>query len=51
MVFFFKELYNRAREAQVQLQICFSSRHYLTIFIQKGVKVTLKDEIGHTKDI
>jgi hypothetical protein len=51
MVFFFEELCNRATEAQVRLQICFSSRHYPTIFIQKSVKVTLENEIGHTEDI
>ncbi|KAH8780345.1 heterokaryon incompatibility protein-domain-containing protein [Hyaloscypha finlandica] len=51
MVSFFEELCDRAREAQVLLQICFSSRHYPTIFIQKCVKVTLEDEIGHTEDI
>ncbi|KAH8648184.1 heterokaryon incompatibility protein-domain-containing protein, partial [Tricladium varicosporioides] len=51
MVCFFEELCDHAREAQVQLQICFSSRHYPTIVIQKGVELTLEDEIGHTKDI
>jgi Ankyrin repeats (3 copies)/Heterokaryon incompatibility protein (HET)/NACHT domain len=51
MVSFFEELCDRAREAQVLLQICFSSRHYPTIFIPKCVKVTLEDEIGHTEDI
>jgi hypothetical protein len=51
MVCFFEELCDRAREAQVRLQICFSSRHYPTIVIQKGIEVTLEDEIGHTEDI
>ena len=51
MVCFFEELCNRAREAQVRLQICFSSRHYPTVVIQKGIEVTLEDEIGHTEDI
>ncbi|PMD55240.1 uncharacterized protein K444DRAFT_508926, partial [Hyaloscypha bicolor E] len=51
MVSFFEELCDRAREAQVLLQICFSSRHYPTIFIQKCIKITLEDEIGHTEDI
>ena len=49
--FFFEELCDRAREAQVRLQICFSSRYYPTIFVQKGIKVTLEDEIGYTEDI
>ena len=51
MICFFEELCDRAREAQAQLQICFSSRHYPTVVIQKGIEVTLEDEIGHTEDI
>ncbi|KAG9228902.1 hypothetical protein BJ875DRAFT_508254 [Amylocarpus encephaloides] len=51
MVSFFEELCDYARDAQVQLQICFSSRHYPTVVIQKGVEVTLEEEIGHTEDI
>ncbi|KAL5324994.1 hypothetical protein ACEPPN_006116 [Leptodophora sp. 'Broadleaf-Isolate-01'] len=51
MVCFFEELCDRARETQVRLQICFSSRHYPTIVIQKGTEVTLEDETGHTEDI
>lgn len=33
MICFFEELCNRAREAQVRLKICFSSRHYPTVVI------------------
>jgi hypothetical protein len=51
MICFFKELCDCTREAQVRLQICFSSRYYPTIVIQKGIEVTLEDEIGYTKDI
>lgn len=51
MVSFFEEMCSRAREAQVRLQICFSSRHYPTVVIQKGIEVTLEDEIGHVEDI
>jgi hypothetical protein len=51
MICFFKELCDRAREAQVRVLICFSSRHYPTIVIEKGIEVTLEDEIGHTEDI
>ncbi|OIW29604.1 ankyrin [Coniochaeta ligniaria NRRL 30616] len=51
MVNFFEELCDRATEAQVNLQICFSSRHYPTIIIQKGIEVTLEDEDGHIQDI
>ncbi len=51
MICFFEELCNYAKEAQVLLQICFSSRHYPTVIIEKGIEVTLEDEIGHTQDI
>jgi len=51
MVCYFEELCDRARETQVRLQICFSSRHYPTVVIQKGIEVTLEDEIGHADDI
>jgi hypothetical protein len=51
MICFFEELCDHAREVQVRLQICFSSRHYPTVVIQKGIEVTLEDEIGHTEDI
>jgi ankyrin repeat protein len=51
MICFFEDLCDHAREAQVRLQICLSSRHYPNIVIKKGVEVTLEDEIGHTKDI
>jgi ankyrin repeat protein len=51
MICFFEELCNRATEAQVWLKICFSSRHYPTVVIQKGIELTLEDEIGHMEDI
>jgi ankyrin repeat protein len=51
MICFFKDLCDCAREAKAQLKICFSSRHYPTLDIEKGIKVTLEDEIGHTNDI
>ena len=51
MACFFEELCDRAREVQVRLKICFSSRHYPTVIIQRGIEVTLEDEIGHAEDI
>ncbi|TGO80036.1 hypothetical protein BELL_0016g00100 [Botrytis elliptica] len=51
MVSFFEELCELAEVSQVNLQICFSSRHYPTIVIQKGIELTLEDEIGHMEDI
>ncbi len=46
-----RELCDHVRETQVQLRICFSSRHYPTVVINKGVGVTLEDEYGHAEDI
>lgn len=51
MVCFLEELCDHAREEKVQLRICFSSRHYPTVVIQKGIEITLEDEDGHTNDI
>ncbi|KAM3080399.1 hypothetical protein ACMFMG_005354 [Clarireedia jacksonii] len=51
MVCFFEDLVELAQNAQVWLQICFSSRHYPTVTIQKGVEIILEDEIGHTEDV
>jgi ankyrin repeat protein len=51
MVCFFEELCDGARETQAQLRICFSSRHYPTIVIQKGIELVLEHEIGHSEDI
>ncbi|SPN96623.1 uncharacterized protein DNG_00144 [Cephalotrichum gorgonifer] len=51
MVCFFEDLCESAIEAQVRLQICFSSRHYPTVVIQKGIEVVLEHELGHRDDI
>ncbi|THV43885.1 hypothetical protein BGAL_0834g00010 [Botrytis galanthina] len=51
MVAFFEELCELAEVSQVSLQICFSSRHYPTIVIQKGTELTLEYEPGHMEDI
>ncbi|KAF3074791.1 putative ankyrin repeat protein [Trichoderma lentiforme] len=51
MVCFFEELCESAQESQVRLQVCFSSRHYPTITIAKGIEVILEAEPGHIEDI
>ncbi|KAK3310943.1 uncharacterized protein B0T15DRAFT_519936 [Chaetomium strumarium] len=51
MVFFFEELCDMAQQKQVRLRICFSSRHYPHIEIEKGIELTLEDEQGHKEDI
>ena len=51
MVCFFEELCNDAKESQICLQICLSSRHYPSIVIQTGIEVILEDAIEHMEDI
>ena len=51
MVCCFEELCDRAREAQVRLQICFSSRYYPTVVIRSGIEVTQEKQTGHEEDI
>ncbi|KAF7953346.1 hypothetical protein EAE96_006556 [Botrytis aclada] len=51
MVSFFEELCELADVSQLNLQICFSSRHYPTIVIHKGMELTLGGEPGHKEDI
>ncbi|KLU92202.1 hypothetical protein MAPG_11148 [Magnaporthiopsis poae ATCC 64411] len=51
MVSFFEELCEHAMESRVSLRICFSSRHYPTVVIQKGAELILEDEEGHKDDI
>lgn len=51
MISFFEELCHCATEERVGLKICFSSRYYPTMIIQKGIEVNLEDTIGHADDI
>lgn len=51
MICLLEELCECATEAEVRLRICFSSRHYPSVSIQKGVELTLEEEIGHMEDI
>lgn len=51
MVSFFEELCELAAEKQVLLQICFSSRHYPTVLVRKGIELTLEGEEGQAGDI
>lgn len=51
MVSFFEELCDITNTRQLSLRVCFSSRHYPTVTIQRGIEVTLEDEAGHRDDI
>ncbi|PKS12515.1 hypothetical protein jhhlp_000722 [Lomentospora prolificans] len=51
MVAFFEDLCELGSETNAQLQICFSSRHYPTVVVQKGIELTLEKTGGHDQDI
>ena len=51
MMSFFEDLCSCAREARVQLKICFSSRYYPTLAMDQAIEVRLEDETGHNEDI
>ena len=51
MVQYFEELAEQCTNKGVLLRICFSSRHYPYIAIQRGVRLTLEDQSGHGEDL
>ncbi|KAJ6257988.1 hypothetical protein Dda_6900 [Drechslerella dactyloides] len=51
MVGFFENLGQLAVSAQIQLHVCFSSRHYPHITIKKGRQIILEGQEGHDHDI
>lgn len=51
MVSFFEELGERAAGHDLNLRICFSSRYYPTIFVERGFEIKLDEEEEHDLDI
>lgn len=51
MVAVFEHLGQLAVSARVQFRVCFSSRHYPHITIEKGLQLTLEGQDGHNEDI
>ncbi|KAL5355000.1 hypothetical protein BJX96DRAFT_161480 [Aspergillus floccosus] len=51
MVQFFEDLTEQYSAMGVPFRICFSSRHYPYINIRQGIRLTLEDQPGHTKDL
>jgi ankyrin repeat protein len=51
MVADFEHLGQLAFSARVQFRVCFSSRHYPHITIEKGLQLTLEGQDGHNEDI
>lgn len=46
-----EDLAKRSTEMGTPLRICFSSRHYPYIDIDRGIKLTLENQSGHTQDL
>ena len=51
MTSFFEVVGELAVSANINLWVCFSSRHYPHISIQKGLDLILEGQEGHTQDI
>ncbi|GLA16639.1 hypothetical protein AnigIFM62618_003234 [Aspergillus niger] len=51
MIDFIQSLGEHAISSKVQLHVCFSSRHYPHIAIEKGLELILEDQEGHADDI
>ncbi|BCR98267.1 ankyrin repeat domain-containing protein [Aspergillus luchuensis] len=51
MVGFIQSLGEHALSSKVHLHVCFSSRHYPHIAIEKGLELILEDQEGHANDI
>lgn len=51
MVRYFETLGQQAVDDNIELRICFSSRHYPYIFIRKGIRLTLENQKGHGEDV
>ncbi|CAH0027512.1 unnamed protein product [Clonostachys rhizophaga] len=51
MVDFFDELTEHCTENGLRLQVCFSSRHYPYIDTRSGIRLTLENQDGHSRDL
>ena len=51
MVAFFEHLGQLAVSSQFRFLVCFSSRHYPHIMIEKGIQLILEGQEGHQQDI
>ncbi|KAF5687842.1 ankyrin protein 3 [Fusarium denticulatum] len=51
LVEYFEDLAEKCSEDNVDLRICFSSRHYPYIDIKFGIRIVLEEELGHGGDL
>ncbi|KAL5381558.1 hypothetical protein DPSP01_007011 [Paraphaeosphaeria sporulosa] len=51
MIQFFERVGELSASTNIRFQVCFSSRHYPHITIQKGISLVLERQEGHSQDI
>ncbi|KAL9572328.1 hypothetical protein ACKAV7_003529 [Fusarium commune] len=51
LVEYLEDLAEQCSEDNVDLRICFSSRHYPYIDIRFGIRIILEEQIGHSSDL
>jgi ankyrin repeat protein len=51
MVQYFEDLTEQSTTDGIPFRICFSSRHYPYIGLQRGIRLTLENQLGHTEDL
>jgi len=51
MVAFFDQLCERAVASNIRFRVCFSSRHYPNITMNRGLDLVLEGQPGHSQDI
>ncbi|RBR24324.1 uncharacterized protein FIESC28_02814 [Fusarium coffeatum] len=51
LVSFFEQVAETCTENDVNLRICFSSRHYPYIDIDRGMRLTVENQEGHANDL
>ncbi|KAF5630255.1 ankyrin protein [Fusarium tjaetaba] len=51
LVEYLEDLAEQCSEENVDLRICFSSRHYPYIDIRFGIRIILEDQVGHANDL
>jgi ankyrin repeat protein len=51
LVEYFEDLAEQCTEDNVDLRICFSSRHYPYIDIKFGIRIILEEQVGHASDL
>ncbi|RBA13522.1 hypothetical protein FPRO05_02315 [Fusarium proliferatum] len=51
LVEYFEDLAEQCTEYNIDLRVCFSSRHYPYIDIKFGIRVILEEQTGHASDL